>query len=94
MCLFTDLSKEFDTIWKTGLLVLVQLLRYEISCIFYSIIEAMYKEVQCCVKTINVGFSLYFLKLDLIDDIMFISKSQAGLQTFKRNFMNIVISGS
>ena len=54
----------------------------------------MYKEVQCCDKTINVGFSLYFLKFDLIDDIMFIFKSQAGLQTFKRNFMNIVISGN
>ena len=51
---FVDLSKAFDTVWGTGLLV--KLLRHEVGGKFYGVIKAMHEQVKSCVKT-SSGFS-------------------------------------
>ena len=54
---FVDLSKAFDTICRTGLLV--KLLRHQVGEMFYGDIKAMYEQVKSCVKT-SSGFSQLF----------------------------------
>ncbi len=46
---FVDFSKAFDTVWHKGLMY--KLLSNGITGKFFTIVQDMYKEVKCCVKT-------------------------------------------